>query len=183
MAITRWALFAGTDPAARSGAMASLSHHQTKGFRVHWRFTVRAGPRTGETVADSGSSRSNLSPDPVRLRISKARVVLPTCRVPRIATKGNCRSRRRTAARCRFLGIMPRDHIGNIGGCLPTFHRCSVFHELPWGAQVQAARRRPTDRCGGFSRECMLGGDAKPAVSRGGGQVPSGQVEFNVSPT
>jgi hypothetical protein len=34
-------------------AMASLSKHQEKGFRIHWRFTVRVGPMTGELIRGS----------------------------------------------------------------------------------------------------------------------------------
>ena len=33
--------------------MASISHHKEKGYRVHWRFTVRSGPRTGEIITGS----------------------------------------------------------------------------------------------------------------------------------
>lgn len=33
--------------------MASLSQHHEKGFRIHWRFTIRAGPLAGETVRGS----------------------------------------------------------------------------------------------------------------------------------
>jgi len=33
--------------------MASLSNHQHKGYRVHWRFTVRVGPLTGQTLRGS----------------------------------------------------------------------------------------------------------------------------------
>jgi site-specific recombinase XerD len=33
--------------------MASLSNHKTKGHRIHWRFSVRVGPRAGEIVSGS----------------------------------------------------------------------------------------------------------------------------------
>lgn len=33
--------------------MACISHHKIKGYRVHWRFTVKAGPRAGEAVRGS----------------------------------------------------------------------------------------------------------------------------------
>jgi site-specific recombinase XerD len=33
--------------------MASLSKHQHKGYRIHWRFTVRVGPMAGEVVRGS----------------------------------------------------------------------------------------------------------------------------------
>ena len=33
--------------------MASLGKHHDKGFRIHWRFTIRAGPRTAEPIRGS----------------------------------------------------------------------------------------------------------------------------------
>jgi hypothetical protein len=45
VANTPLALFAGAEPAEGDGVMASLSKKEHKGYRIHWRFTVRAGPR------------------------------------------------------------------------------------------------------------------------------------------
>lgn len=33
--------------------MACLTHDKSKGYRIQWRFTIRVGPRTGETITGS----------------------------------------------------------------------------------------------------------------------------------
>lgn len=41
------------DPGERAGVMASLSKERGNSYRIHWRFTIRVGPRSGDTIQGS----------------------------------------------------------------------------------------------------------------------------------
>ena len=144
------------DSALNSGRRAASTRNTGKMSGRRWILSMTTSPLRSARAnlasegraRSAGSSKSNRSPEGlVRFRISKARVVFPTCRAPRIATMGNCRSRRRTAARCRSRGIMASDHIGKVGGCLREFTQCrSSSCWVCWRVDPPGSTRRKQPR-------------------------------------